>query len=627
MMIMASRSERKGLLWPLSNPFDAIAALLIIANVVGNLLRNASFAGAALIGIISLVFAVRGGTTTWFRGLLEVTVGVILFGYLVQIAGEVFGGWVTNTVTLSLLLALVVTVSVSRSRPNLATNRLLTVFGAIASLGCLAWLLLLRLSTSTVVNFLGYGYDNAAHLAQTKLIIGNGGTTLLSGGLDTSPSFIQNMAQAGSSTVASLVNLMGDSDADSYQVSVVFAFVTISIPILAVVAPLITLRFHRQNWFLNLALVLVVITTFLSGYLSRVWFSGYFASNLGTLLLVMTAVAVSTPTPIGLTTPILSVLLAAHIYPLFLVLGAAVLAPRLFISGRELLCRRSQVRSKLSIRNTLLIAGVLLLLVLPTRATSRSYGGSQFLTDGGIEYLPVVFMTAWGTLFVLLPALLLTYLIKDVWWIFAVTLLSTLAIGVGAYSLLEVDRITYYPTKIIVTIVLASIAMVVVKAESLSKRLDIRVASTLAFMAAISGLAFQPDSRIFTSAYMGEAPTVVGAAIRSEPEVVQAKEILELAEVSIQLDRPILYLSKIAESELNSRWLNTLSGQWNDPSWSTWLSLRDSIRLISWNEYSRILSETSLVLATDDYEMYDEVSRLNPGQICLLSISDGCIFR
>lgn len=626
MMIMASRSERKGLLWPLSNPLDAIAALLIVANMVGNLLQNASFAGAALIGIISLVFVVRGGTTTWFRGLLEVAVGVILFGYLVQIAGEVFGGWVTNTVTLSLLLALVVTVSVSRSRPNLATNRLLTVFGAIASLGCLAWLLLLRLSTSTVVNFLGYGYDNAAHLAQVRLIIGNRGTSLLSGGLETWPTFIQDSAQAGSSTVATLTRLMGNVGADIRHVLVVFCFVSISLPLLAVVAPLICFRRLRTKWFLHIALAFVVAAVFTTGYLSRIWFSGYFASNLGTLLLILVALAVTAPNRLGMTGPLLTVFLAAHIYPLFLVLGGVLLAPSVWVSVRQMKRRRPEVRSRISKVMMVLVGGLFLLLILPARATNRSFGGSHFFTDGGIEYLPVTFLAVWGTLFVCLPVLALGRSSKEMSFATPVLLSVLLAIGIGVYSLLEVKSITYYPTKLIIGIVLACIAVVVAKAGDSNRSRMMWINTCLTVTAALSYIMFQPEARVFGSAYMGEAPSAVLAAAQGDTEVVRATEILNLVAISTEQGKPILYMSKTSESELNSRWLNTLSGQWNDSSWSSWMSLRDSIRSVPWNEYSKRLAGSSLILATDDEEIFQELRKLNPSQVCLISAEGGCEF-
>lgn len=604
----------------------AFAGLLIIVNLVANLLHNTYVAGATLIGIIALVFVVRGASTTWFRGLFEVTVGIILFGYLVQVAGETFGGWVTNTVTLSLQLVLVVTIPISRSRVELTSKRLFSIFATVTAFGCLGWIILLGLSNPTIVNFLGYGYDNAAHLAQVRLIIGNRGTTLLSGGLDTWPTFIQDSAQAGSSTVATLTRLMGNVGADFRHVLQVFSFVSISLPLLAVVAPLICFRRWRTRWFLCIALAFVVVVVCTTGYLSRIWFSGYFASNLGTLLLILVAIAVTTPNRYGMTGPLSTVFLAAHIYPLFLVLGGVLLAPSIWTSVRQMDWRHSKVRSSFSRVTMVSVGGLFLLLILPARATNRSFGGSHFFTDGGIEYLPVTFLAIWGTLFVCFPVLALGRLSKEASFTAPVFLSVVLAIGIGVYSLLQVERITYYPTKLIIAILLACITVVVARAGDSCKSRMMWINACVAVTAALSYLMFQPDARVFESAYMGEAPSAVIAAVHSETEVVRVSEILTLVAISTEQGKPILYVSKTSESELNSRWLNTLSGQWNDSSWSSWMSLRDSIRSVPWDDYSRRLEGSSLILATDDEEIFGELRRLNPGQVCLMSARNGCEF-
>lgn len=609
------------------NRSDSIAAiLLIVANVLGNSINNSPVAGTSLLGIFFLFVVLRSQSTNWCRGLIEVVLGFILFGYLIQIAGEVAGSWVTNYWSITAILTGLLATALQRSPVPVATRRTVVNTAVLTCVGGALWIFLLSLRPSTLVNFLGYGYDNAAHIAQTKMILGHHGTTLLAGGMSSWPSFIQDSAQAGSSFMATMFTLMGNQTADSPSLLSVFALITLALPILSVLIPVTAVAVLKERRFTTFVSCIALLVIFGTGYLSRIWFSGYLASNLATMLTILLVTVIVSGQFDKPLLPMAIVLTIAHVYPIFIVIAGILVLPTLVTAIDSVRRNGEPFATKFPPLHLTVIAALIALLLLPARATGRSFGGSHFLTDGGIEYLPSRFLLVWGLPFVVLPSIFLAMTIRRFAALFVCTSSLLLSLAVCAYSISEMHRITYYPTKFVIALVLSGIAAVVVEAAKLGKLRLNRYAVATMIIATLTFSLLTPSSRVFTSAYMGEAPRVLSAAKDFNVEVVPAEQIVQLATLSNETSKPILYSSWQHESELNSRWINTLSSSWNDNSWSTWITLRTAIESGDTEMASKILSGHEVILATDRSDLYAALSIMNPTKVCLFSTTEVCEF-
>ena len=268
------------------------AILISVFHLIANLIDNAQIAGCALIVLFCFVFFIRAMATTYFRSLFEIIFGVILFGYLVQILGEIFGEWATSRLMLSLAAATTMLTVIAKSKIQKYDHSSLFAFAGVTALFSAGWVFLLSLRAETLINFLGFGYDNAAHLAQTQLIINNHGTALINGGIQSAPTFLQDVAQAGTSSLATFAELTSTSSKSTTELLFAFTLATIAIPVSLILAIFLTCLENKNSRTSTALITTSTLLIFGTGYLSRIWFSGYFGSNLGTLLLALIAVAI-----------------------------------------------------------------------------------------------------------------------------------------------------------------------------------------------------------------------------------------------------------------------------------------------------------------------------------------------
>ena len=596
-----------------------ISALHLIATTIG----NAQVAGCALMVIFCFFFITRVVTTAYFQALFETIFGAILYGYLVQLFGEIFGVWATSRPILSLTLLTLMSIEVKKSEVGNLTRSSLIGFASLSTILSVCWLSLLSLRTETLINFLGFGYDNAAHLAQTQLIINNHGTTLIEGGIQSAPTFLQDVAQAGTSSLATFAELT------STKSDLLFAFtlMTIAIPALLIFAIILCCLENRQSFISTAMVTAATLLIFGTGYLSHIWFSGYFGSNLGTLLLAMIAIAIVRRTFKNPIVYVCTVIITAHVYPLFLTIGFLLLIVPFANWIHKFRQDRVNALPLLRMPTTILAVALSVALLLPIQATNRSYGGSTFLVDGGIEYLPFRFLLIWGGLFFLLTSIVIARLghqYEQLSLVLVSTIGSTL---VCLYSQSELGRIAYYPTKIVIALTILSISSALAGKRFLNKAFRRTTMSAIALIAASTYIIFQPPQRLFTGAYMGEAKSTISSSMSVTPEVVEPTIVNMLSELSIRRKKPVLLISSKFESELNSRWINTISSQWNDISWSNWMSIRNLITDESWSATSDVVKNSNIIIGTDDKVLFSFLSDSIPKQICLIQTYTQCDFR
>lgn len=223
------------------------AILISVFHLIANLNDNAQIAGCALIVLLCFVFFIRAMATTYFRSLFEIIFGAILFGYLVQILGEIFGAWVTSRLMLSLAAATTMLTVIAKSKIQKHDRSSLFAFAGVTALFSAGWVFLLSLRAETLINFLGFGYDNAAHLAQTRLIINNHGTALINGGIQSAPTFLQDVAQAGTSSLATFAELTSTSSKSTTELLFAFTLATIAIPVSLILAIFLTCLENKNS--------------------------------------------------------------------------------------------------------------------------------------------------------------------------------------------------------------------------------------------------------------------------------------------------------------------------------------------------------------------------------------------
>jgi hypothetical protein len=602
------------------------AAILVVANFVSGGLESPTASGACLIALVILLFTVRAARTSPFQALFEIVFASISFGYVVQILGEALGTWATSRTAITLLLGVVAVTTIYRSKVGHISVRAATLSTAAFIAGATGWAFALSMSHETITNFLGYGYDNAAHLAQARMIVVNHGTTLLNNGLTSVPTFIQDSSQAGTGFVATIYELTASPLGLGKGLTVVYALTTVLIPALLVLAPFFAYAGARKLRFSNLVVAISTILVLGTGYLSRIWFSGYFTSNLGTLLLGLTAIAVAVKTFHSPLVLIAAALVTAHVYPLFLLVGIAVVAIPSLQSAWDALNDPVARRERFPVPLVGMVAIVGALLVLPVRATGRSFGGSQFLVDGGIEYLPTRFLLFWG-LVALVPASVYLWRRSMNPAPGVVVVASAVgAIAVCLYSLHEMHRITYYPTKLAISFAVLAVCAVSAGVQRLTSNSALRLFATFAVVAVAAYARFEPAPRVFSGAYMGTAEKVIGRVLDPKPEVVSAPIVIAFSDESETVGKTILLISSQYESELNTRWINFPTGRWTDSTWSAWMSIRASIEGGHWDAASDSLAEADIIVATDSESVFHALDDINPGVVCLIDANFDCEF-
>ena len=601
--------------------------LISASHLIANLIDNAQIAGCALIVLLCCVFFSRAMATTYFRSLFEVVFGTVLFGYLVQILGEIVGAWATSRLMLSLAAATTMLTVIAKSKIRKYDRASLFAFAAVPALFSTGWVFLLSLRAETLINFLGFGYDNAAHLAQTQLIINNHGTALIDGGIQSAPTFLQDVAQAGTSSLATFAELTSTSSKSTTELLFAFTLVTIAIPVSLILAIFLTCLENKNSRTSTALITTSTLLIFGTGYLSRIWFSGYFGSNLGTLLLALIAIAIVLRTFENPMVYVCAAIITAHVYPIFLFIGLLLLIVPLTSWISKLREERTYALSLLRMPIAFLSVCLSIALLLPVRATNRSYGGSQFLVDGGIEYVPFKFLLIWGGVFLVVVAIV-TFRLEHRYEQLGIVLVSlTGSVLVSVYSQSEVGRITYYPTKFVITLAIISIAAILVSESLLYSIRRRTIMPVIALIAASTYMLFQPGQNVFTRAFMGEAQTTISSSLSFMPEIVQPSIVVSLSELSIKHKKPVLLISSNYESELNSRWINTISNQWNDFSWSNWMTIRSLILDKSWSAVADATTNANIIIGTDDKLVFNSLSVSIPNQICLLKTYGDCDFR
>lgn len=599
-----------------------VSTIFILIIFLAREFHSEFLSGLAFIGFLLHIFLYIDLQRGVFQSLFQMLIGLIVWGVSYQIVRELVGSWMINDLTLMVGLILTSHLIFRLEHENQRKISSLAFVAIYVPLG-LAWVFLSTLNDTTLINFLGYGYDNYAHLAQARLIITNEGTTFLSAGNPSWPTFLQDQSQAPAALIATIAEIVLPNP-QVYTTLKILVVATFCIPVAVIVGAVFLFSKLQKHKASILVASSLVITVVLSGYLSRIWFSGYFASNLGTLILIFISLAVAADEFQRPDFLIWSVIACLHCYPLLGLVSGLIALPTiisLLLQGMKQAPRLLQYLFRRQHFFALMFGASVF---LPFIATRRSYDASQFLVAGGIEPIPISILGIWLLFLFVFPSIVVSSKVGT--WLNLFCVISAFAVAVASsyYSISRLNYVSYYPAKIVISvtfvIVLSSVIAILKHLTGFTHILGI---SLLAF-AGISYIVFFPSAKIFTSAYMGDLPTTLKSTYVFETAVVDPSAVASLANLSLEYSKPVLYIPANSESELNTRWINTLSGFWNDASWASWTMIRNKVDEGNFRTAAGLILAEDIFLATNSSAIFSEMSILIPESVCFFGTQQRC---
>lgn len=505
-------------------------------------------------------------------------------------------------------------------------------------LGCLLINQFLHVSVNRLITFLGFGYDNYAHLLTFRTILINRQTIF---GLS-EPSQIVNIL--GSSPIgthsafALLAETIGINGSSISQSIHFYSVATLLLPIsIALISILILIRQNpsKTRKLISSILILIVISW---GYISHMWFSGYLTSNFATFLLMIgLGIALSskrTQSRVFVLALLCGITLI--VYPIYSVLLLVVLCIDLLVHYSELTesLRNSSRRNLLCSCLLLMYLGFLDAIAL-YGTVSYSYTG--FLSPGGIAPLPVG-----TTMFIFgITSLLLIQSNTNTNRSLAIALIAQtlviIAVGgmVYAHYTLNVPGelwlIPYYPAKLATTVLLVVLVLlidhVIVRTEFSNVHLVVSIQKIFLLTVAIGSLVLSSyNSWPFSQGYMGTTSGVIKSMRADTDEVVDGDLIIYWKEASKLSGKPVLILSATQESELNTRWVNSMLFNWSQTTWDRWRAARTQIDLEEYREASSMVLDQFLLI-TNQNEIIKSLIKENPSiKLCtsLITITSSC---
>ena len=503
--------------------------------------------------------------------------------------------------------------------------------------GCLLLNQFLHVSINRLITFLGFGYDNYAHLLTFRTILINRQTIF---GLSESHQILNLLGSSPIGThsaFALIAETIGINGSDVSQSLQFFAAVTLLMPVFAVLVSVLILIRGNPSIRRRVIGSLLILTVILWSYISHMWFSGYFTSNFATILMLV-GIGVALSSRRSQARLFLLALLCGImfvVYPMYSALLLTIVFLVFFIHYSETI----ESFKKLPRRH--LLCSCLLLMYMGFLDTVALFGAlsylpnAGFLSLGGIAPLPVG-----TTMFVFgITSLLLIQSNTNRSLATALIAQTLVAIAVGgmvyAHYMLNVPGelwlIPYYPTKLATTVLLVVLVLlidhVIVRTEFSNNHLVVSIQQIFLLTVGIGSLVLSSyNSWPFSQGYMGTTSGVIKSMRANTDEVVDGDLIIDWKEASKLSDKPVLILSATQESELNTRWVNSMLFNWSQTTWDRWRAARTQIDLEEYREASSIVLDQFLLI-TNQNEIINSLIKENPSlKLCtsLFTITSSC---
>jgi len=472
---------------------------------------------------------------------------------------------------------------------------------------------------SRVTSFLGFGYDNYAHLMMIRKILIDrksfSGSSISTGVV----SELGGTASGAHAFIALMMEAIGIDGLDFSSSIRFYALAVFAFPIIFTLFAFVIVKRNVVSVFSKGIVLVLIIGTVFGGYLSHIWFSGYFASNFATVMLIISVgVLLSTSEPgiklLLLISAFFSAILYYPVYSIFLVLPiVALLAFNFKTLFEEYMSLKSR-HKLLGAITVLYLSGISIITIYGIM--SGPLGG--FLTPGGIAPVPIGITSLIFGLSIMLMNVYNSNRIEDhTLRIFFFGSIGICLVGISyAFAKTNVPgefwAIPYYPAKMTITVVLLVLVLLIdlVFADERNFAHDSRVRFTnrLLVCGSVAALiAWNSYSWPFASGYMGNTQGVIKSLMVDAKEVVDVNSVLELVSKNPKEELNILYLSETHESELNTRWINSLLMNWTDENWTRWRMIRQTIESDNAQKHQMPFSDSFLIV-TDDYKMINKYS-------------------
>jgi hypothetical protein len=166
----------------------------------------------------------------------------------------------------------------------------------------------------------------------------------------------------------------------------------------------------------------------------------------------------------------------------------------------------------------------------------------------------------------------------------------------------------YYPTKVSIAVLILAITYLIryLVLEDLSAE-HIKFAGYLRKSVILVSLIViilgTGNEGPFSGGFMGSTRGAIESIQNSNDEVVDGESIQIALEYAQKLQKPVLYLSDRHDSELNTRWINSILFEWTDENWGKWMSARSAIEEGEFAKASDFINER-LILIIDNYSSF-----------------------
>jgi hypothetical protein len=472
------------------------------------------------------------------------------------------------------------------------------------------------ISQSKLITLLGFGYDNYGHLYifRNTLITRSG---LFGTGVpDEVVGFIGGSPLGAHNLLALVAEIIGIDGKSAEQSLHFYSFFLYSLPLLVVAVGYQVFKSTCNSKPLVIVSTIVFGLVVIFGYPSHIWNSGYFTSNTATLLLIVsTSVAITKRDDVQRFWVLLVMGVAQFmVYPTYAVLAVVPFAAILISGKTEYLSEIWNSTKQNLLYLALLVTFAFSIIYVALEGLLSVYGGGQFLTPGGIAPLPIgTTMFIFGTSFSFAMkssnqkyknmSVLIT--------VFGLTSLVTVGM-LFAHKKTNIPgefwTVPYYPAKLVISVLIVLLSIMffqfLPRMES-SRRFRAETLSELLLLVVVALALIAPsfNSWPFSGGFMGTTQGVVKSLRSGTTEVVDGDHVLKSLSYLQNSPLSALYLSDNHESELNTRWINSINLNWNDDNWGNWMKARQLIEEEKYGEAAEVINGR-FVLLIDNYSKF-----------------------
>ncbi len=466
---------------------------------------------------------------------------------------------------------------------------------------------------SKIINLLGFGYDNYAHITVVRKILIDQQLYLSIPNPSGVPAFTAHAPMGSHAFFAFFAQLVGISGSEYKEFLRFFLFQYVLLIFFFIWVAFIMISRNLGGRIRPFFAFVILILTIGYSYPSHIWYSGYFSSNFATVLVLLAIGIMISGENILLRAWLLLALtgFVVYCYPLYTGFCLVALAGFMRIEYKKVYFGVIHAKPKHQLVMLVSQGYVFIVAAVTYYALATGFGSGYFLVPGGIQALP--FGT---TMFMFGISLAIFHRRQMGNWdnqFVSIAVYGSVAIACSgilyAYVKMNVPGeqffAPYYPTKIAITglivVIIFLIRFLVIKEEERSNLKSFFDGRRIAVVIALAALYLgSMNEWPFSQGYMGSTRGVISSISSSKPEVVDGEKIQIAVAYSLETNKPVLYLSDRHESELNTRWINSLLFQWNDANWGDWMNARQLLDDEKFDEATALLNG-KFVLVIDEY--------------------------